>query len=345
MSDPETDPPPGDGLLREAAAWFARMRGPDANASRPEFETWLARGALHRRAYNRVSEVFAMGKMLGEPDALPSQRRAYRMRQPMLIAAAVLIMVMTAAGLTLRFLDTPKSGRDSIEGASNVATSVAFLENGPDRQRTFQLSDGSRVSLDAGTSLAIRYSHTTRTLALQAGGARFDVAHDSRPFVVHAGGGAVTAHGTIFDVAFAADHRVSVRLLEGIVEVSTPAPTNQPSGSRILKLSPGQSVSFAAAAAPGSGTSRPQQQPASVARSPISSEPQDYDGVRVDELIAAANAGQSRRIRLADPTLGERRLSGRFRVNDPDQLAERLAGLFNLIVDRRDPSEIVLRAR
>jgi transmembrane sensor len=104
-------------------------------------------------------------------------------------------------------------------------------------------------------------------------------------------------------------------------------------------------VSFAAAAAPGAGTSRPQQQPASVARSPISSEPQDYDGVRVDELIAAANAGQSRRIRLADPTLGERRLSGRFRVNDPDQLAERLAGLFNLIVDRRDPSEIVLRAR
>ena len=66
MSEPETGPPAEDQLLQEAAAWFARMRGPDAEASRDEFEAWLARGALHRRAYNRAAEIFAMGKVLGD---------------------------------------------------------------------------------------------------------------------------------------------------------------------------------------------------------------------------------------------------------------------------------------
>ena len=55
MSEPDRDRPQGQ-LFEEAAAWFARMRGPDAEASRDEFEAWLARGALHRSAYNRAAD-------------------------------------------------------------------------------------------------------------------------------------------------------------------------------------------------------------------------------------------------------------------------------------------------
>ncbi len=45
-----------DQLWSEATLWFARMRSPEADALRPEFEAWLARGALHRRYYNRAAE-------------------------------------------------------------------------------------------------------------------------------------------------------------------------------------------------------------------------------------------------------------------------------------------------
>lgn len=34
-------------LRDEAAHWFARMRGPDAEPSRAAFETWLAADPLH----------------------------------------------------------------------------------------------------------------------------------------------------------------------------------------------------------------------------------------------------------------------------------------------------------
>jgi transmembrane sensor len=53
-----------DQLMREASLWFARMRGPDAQAYRPDFEHWLSLGASHRDAYERAGEIFAMGRFL-----------------------------------------------------------------------------------------------------------------------------------------------------------------------------------------------------------------------------------------------------------------------------------------
>ena len=68
MTIPEGQPEEGDdALAREAAHWFARMRAPDANASRAEFEAWLAQGPEHRVAYNDAAEIFALGKLLAEP--------------------------------------------------------------------------------------------------------------------------------------------------------------------------------------------------------------------------------------------------------------------------------------
>ena len=72
---------------------------------------------------------------------------------------------------------------------------------------------------------------------------------------------------------------------------------------------------------------------------------QEYDGIRVAELIAAANLSASHPIRLGDPTIGERRVSGRFRIDDAGLLAERVAAVFELTVDRSNPAEIVLRPR
>jgi transmembrane sensor len=41
--------------------------------------------------------------------------------------------------------------------------------------------------------------------------------------------------------------------------------------------------------------------------------------------------------------LGERRVSGRFRIDDTELLADRLAALFDLTVDRSKATAILLR--
>src|SRR5438270_410705 len=93
MSMPE-EPAPDD-LARDAATWFARMRGPDADARQGEFEAWLAGAPEHRAAYNRASEVFALGKLLAdEPVAAAMPRRRWR-RVPLAAAMACLLAAGT----------------------------------------------------------------------------------------------------------------------------------------------------------------------------------------------------------------------------------------------------------
>ena len=57
-----------DQQMREASLSFARMRGPDAEEWRPQFEDWLALGASHRGAYNRAGEIFALGRFMAAQD-------------------------------------------------------------------------------------------------------------------------------------------------------------------------------------------------------------------------------------------------------------------------------------
>jgi transmembrane sensor len=68
----------------------------------------------------------------------------------------------------------------------------------------------------------------------------------------------------------------------------------------------------------------------------------DYDGVRLGELVDDANRRSQRPIRTAG-ALGERRVSGRFRIDDTELLADRLAVLFDVTVDRSNATVILLR--
>jgi transmembrane sensor len=68
----------------------------------------------------------------------------------------------------------------------------------------------------------------------------------------------------------------------------------------------------------------------------------DFDAVPIAALVAEANRSALRPIRLADASLGAQRVSGRFRVDDPELLARRLGALFGRAVDVGDPREIVL---
>src|SRR3546814_9440141 len=84
-----------------------------------------------------------------------------------------------------------------------------------------QLQDGSKVQLDLGASLTVRLSPDKRDIELRQGRVMFRVAHDaSRPFIVDAGAGRITALGTQFQVQREGE-AVSVMLLEGSVGIDS----------------------------------------------------------------------------------------------------------------------------
>lgn len=322
-------------LDSQAAHWFARMRGPDAEASRDAFEVWLAQGPEHRAAYNRAAEIFAMGKLLAEPDA-HSQAAPHRR-----IVAAVLTTtaaaVLAVGGWAVwhpaeMSQDLQKTVAASSVDARSISTAVG-------ETRVVRLADGSAVRLGSNTMLVVDFGSARRDLKLLRGAARFEVAHEQRPFVVWAGGGSVTARGTVFEVALMRSAKVDVRLVRGAIDVALPrrTPSSQPA---VRKLIAGEGLSF-------DGVGSPELLPAAALDAPAprsTATARDFKATPVAELIALANRGAGRRIVLADPALGLQRVSGRLRVDDTGLLARRLAALFGWSVDMHGQQTIILSA-
>ncbi len=343
---------PAGQLTEEAATWFARMRGPEAEQHRGEFEAWLARGALHRSAYNRAAEIFSLGKFLErevEEEAASPGRPLATWRAGRVLAgagAAAIVGAMIFAWQADRFDVRP--GQQQHPGSSAqsdrpVPLAVLEIATGPEK-RLEELIDGSRVTLASNSRLKVRFDGRQRLLWLSEGHARFDVAHEQRPFTVIANGTRIVALGTVFDVAITPENRVTVKLLRGAVDVAPP-----PRGTARaapMRLHPGQTMIVAS----GSSTAIRSQPDASGPglrdlRATTAAHIRDFDRVRLADVAAESNRFGPLPIRLADQRLGDIRVSGRFRIDDSERLADRLGQVLNLRVDRSDPSQVTLSAK
>lgn len=321
-----------DALDSQAAHWFARMRAPDAGTSRKAFGAWLAESPEHRTAYNRAAEIYARGKLLAEPDAPVAARPRRRV-----FAAALTAVVAGALGLGAWALWQPGgTAPDRREVAAAITTDQRTVSTVTGETRIVRLADGSTLRLAGDSAVAVDIASGYRRLNLVRGSARFEVAHDGRSFVVFAAGGSVTARGTIFEVTLAPSGKVDVRLLQGAIDVALP---RRQAGAAVpvRKLVAGESLSFA-------GLPEPAPTAAPGASVPTPTSARDFEATPVADLVALANRGAARPIRLADSGLGAERVSGRFRIDDTALLARRLGALFGRGVDLSDPREIVLAA-
>lgn len=134
-----------------------------------------------------------------------STLRSWRRRPAALAASiAVLAVVLTAAwyGFTYE--------------RSIYATTIG-------QQRTFALSDGTTVELNANSTIRERFTDTRRAVELVQGQALFRVVKDpTRPFIVTSDTATVRAVGTQFDVHKRAT-RTTVTVLEGRVAIASAA--------------------------------------------------------------------------------------------------------------------------
>ncbi len=329
------DTPKRPGNLRdEAAEWFAIMRGPDAGARREEFEAWLARGALHRTAYNKIAETFSIGKGLKEdapddadsPLPSPASQKAGRLK----MAGIALGLVGAVAALYLGVVSpgTLKQDRPEIANSGATGGNSSQLQSELGEIREVQLSDGSRVTLDTDSLVLTKFDRDQRDVRLVRGRARFDVENDNRPFVVEAGNGTVTALGTSFDVALARDERVTVQLFEGSIDVRVRG--DRSSAAMPVRLAPGQQLIFRAEKA---------ATPIQVTNAPVADRRwpegvRDYDGVRLSDVVSEANRYATGPILVAATDVSDRKVSGTYRIRDVERLAENLADMLRLALIR-----------
>ena len=240
--------------LAEASEWFVRLRSEEADVENlARFQRWLEADPGNPVAYRKICASWsAIGEhasapeiMIGRRDALEGARRAARGRwqhrsrvRHAWVAGIAFFLVCIVAGVWWQ-------------------TRADVYSTGIGERRTVTLSDGSVVTLDARSRVRVKYRDSTRSITLQEGQARFDVAKDPRrPFRVEAGQETIVALGTKFNVELVS-RNVLVTLIEGQVAVTVTkanlsAPghsagdvqvSGQPGGeSAVIELAAGESL-------------------------------------------------------------------------------------------------------
>lgn len=213
-------PKPARGILAEeqAALWAARLDGDNLDrAQRSELDFWLAQDPAHRAL---LSEYCQFSADLEE-------------KVPALVAAGSVTMPASAEPRDCRRWkwNFPRLAGVTVAAAAVVAVSVAFLRPTPEIENVAMapaqrgsprtLADGTRVELNANTSLRFENTGKERLARLAGGEVLFAVAKDpSRPFIVETPAGSVRVTGTTFNVRTdPARHAFEVTVVEGSVQV------------------------------------------------------------------------------------------------------------------------------
>ncbi len=152
------------------------------------------------------------------------------------IAAIITLTIVGVLGLLL--------GLEDQEPPSEVISEVRMIKKTtlPGQKLTFKLPDGTRVKLNASSSVEFpdRFTSHSRGVML-IGEAFFQVVEDpARPFTVESRDFSTTALGTSFNVfAYSDENRHRVSLVSGKVKVES---IHSPDGARILQ--PGEQVTY-----------------------------------------------------------------------------------------------------
>jgi transmembrane sensor len=336
MIEQRRNPFENNQLHREATEWFVKMRGDEAEGHRPDFERWLARGALHRTAYNRIANLYSAGKRVDWDNLPPARPVRGAAKRLWMMGVGVAAIVGFVAWRTVAVPMLPNDSgfhSASIEATRNVGAVQYATRLG--EIRSVKLRDGSTLIIDTDTLVTVDFSETVRRLRLEHGRARFEVAHEARPFIVDAGEVAVLARGTVFDIAYVNGQEVQVHLIRGAVDVMRRGAARS---AETTRLNPGEGLLYDGGATP--RLSPPQSEPADEWPTGMV----EFRKAPLADVIAQMNRYAVTKVRLADPTLGTIEVSGVFRIDDPEALSVNLAQLLGLEIERAS-GEIILTRR
>lgn len=309
---------------REAAEWFARLNQRTVTTADVKgFSEWR-RDPANAQAFGRVEALWdAAGTLAKDPEMKALTREASGVRPPPKRRSSTgrLLPIGALGALALGF------GVAGVLWLSGQPTRYATAVG---EQRTIQLEDGSRITLDTGSEVAVRFNDSRRSVVLAAGQAMFDVEGDpERPFVVAAGNTHVTAVGTRFDVR-RAGAGARVVLVEGRVDVRRAATTDDR-----WTLAPGQQVTTSSDRPTVAAANLPVATSWTTGRLTFESTP-------IREAVAEMNRYSQEPIELRDERISSIQVSGVFNASDIDGFVAALSDLYALRSTKTDDGRIIL---
>lgn len=298
-----------------AAEWFAARRGGmDAKLDR-QFRDWLRQDPAHGEEYALCEITWEVSHDAAKGMPEPAKHWSWHGALPARRAAAFAVSAAAVATIAIWFWPP-----------ATLAYATAAGE-----QRTVALPDGSRVTLNTRTQIAVRLTRHAREVVLRRGEAFFEVAKDpARPFTVRTSLGSARAVGTRFDV-YLEERRLSVTTEEGEVQVDSAVPGN------------GVLVDAGRHAELRSGMTRAVVEPADLSAAlGWLARRLEVDNQPLGEVLEDFSRYTSMPLRADTPAIAALRVSAVLRSGDLDALQATLKGAFGLEVRQRGGELVVM---
>jgi transmembrane sensor len=328
----------------EAAVWTWRADcGELSAAERERLEAWLHADVRHRRTFEELSRTWSALDRLSQRArdekfaafARRPQRSLSALVRPWQAAAAAALVL--GLGLALWMGRRP---------------AMQVMSTAVGQERHVTLADGSQLSLNTNTLLAVRLTAQRRDVYLRRGEAHFDVVHDaSRPFFVHAGDTVIRDVGTQFEVRLDSDRNIDVLVDEGRVEVRGPGPSadsaaadggaSSSNAGWVRALSAGERLRVAG----------PSLEVMAVSPQQIADDLAWREGALVfqaeplSEALTEVGRYTPVRIVLTGPNVASLRISGRFRTDDVGGFFQALQAALPVRVSHPAPGLVYIAAR
>jgi transmembrane sensor len=321
---------PGRGLMKHAEVmagtapmsatdWVARLSGEPMEADWLAFEAWLQGAPERRGAYDKALTLWLDLDRQADPlaaaiaDLLPERSSSRFARRPIPIWIGGALMSVVAVAVSVAALNPYQS----------PATTV--YETARSEHRAFTLADGTRVTLNGGSKIAVSLERGRREVTLARGEAAFDVVHDARrPFEVHVGDQTLRDVGTEFDV-LRADGDIIVTVRQGMVDV-LPAR----GGRHIVSLGAGSQMQHHEGAAVSTVTPVSADDAFAWRRGQLI-----YRNQRLARIAADLNRYGDDQIHVDGPA-ADLRFSGVLAIDAQQVMVRRLAALLPISENRQD---------
>jgi transmembrane sensor len=333
-----------------ASEWIVRLdEGSLPPHAQVAFDRWLAEDPGNAAAFGRARMTALMAKSLNtsrearqQLAELRAMGSAYPRRWTFLKDGALahmwasrlasgLAALLCVIGLSLWLIAT--SATPGTLGNRDIAAT------GINEISAYELPDGSKVAVNAVSTIRLDFTRDRRQVFLDNGEAFFDVRHDAkRPFYVTVGPRTVVVTGTQFNVKTAPDgSAVQIAVLEGNVEVNDDTGPQQ-TGPTQIALAAGDFVRF------------PGGQPAILGTIPANSiatwrtRRLHFDQATLSEVLMEVNLYSEKKLTLGDPRLGHVSISGYFKAGDTKSFLFSLQELYRISADDQG-DELVLNVR
>lgn len=189
---------PLDACTRAAIDWALRLDAGNARAGeRHAFNAWLNADPEHLLAWRRVSGLLQqpLADLHGVEARSPGQLRAAS--QALAAPESPQRRALLRGGLSVLLIGL--AGAAVLDRVTPLGGLLAGRHTRTGERRSFDLEDGSRLTLNARSAVDVLFDGERRLLRLREGELLVDVAADARrPFVVATAQGEVRALGTRF---------------------------------------------------------------------------------------------------------------------------------------------------